>query len=254
MEKELVFMRVIKGGTPVYYCVALQDCDDYGGVDSDSLKSAIDGVFTTNLEIDNEEANSKVQTKFAMNLVSATADGASVNFGRYSGLLTQLKESRAWLINIHCVAHRAELSLKDYLLLIPEFKKLDETMIGLFNLFKKSGKLKRAVKKEAKAQNIDAYVLPKVTGTRFVGHRLNAVKVLLHNWAIYGTTFTKEIDQRPPSDKTRSKLIGYMKVLDNFKNRCAAVLFKKILSICAHLQYQFEEGKVLAFEIPEKID
>ena len=40
MEKELVFVRVTKGGTPVYYCVALQDCDDYGGVDSDSLKSA----------------------------------------------------------------------------------------------------------------------------------------------------------------------------------------------------------------------
>ena len=37
-------------------------------------------------------------------------------------------------------------------------------------------------------------------------------------------------------------------------HRCAAVLFKKILSICAHLQYQFEEGKVLALEIPEKID
>ena len=146
MEKELVFVRVIKGGTPVYYCVSLEDCDEYGGVDSDSLKSAVDGVFTTNLKIDNEEAKSKVQTKFAMNFVSATAEGASVNFGRYSGLLTQLRESRAWLINIHCVAHQAELSLKDYLLLIPKFKKLDETMIGLFNLFKKSGKLKRAVK------------------------------------------------------------------------------------------------------------
>lgn len=43
-------------------------------------------------------------------------------------------------------------------------------MIELFNLFKKSGKLKRAAKRVAKEANVDAYLLPKVTGTRFVGH------------------------------------------------------------------------------------
>ena len=28
MEKELVFVRSVKGGIPVYYCVALQDCGE----------------------------------------------------------------------------------------------------------------------------------------------------------------------------------------------------------------------------------
>ena len=56
------------------------------------------------------------------------------------------------------------------------------------------------------------------------------------------------------SDNVRSKLIGYMKIFDDFKMRCAAVLFKRILSICSHLQYQFEKGNILVFEIPEKID
>ena len=45
MEKELVFARVIKGGIPVYYCIALQDCNEYGGVDADSLKTSIEEIF-----------------------------------------------------------------------------------------------------------------------------------------------------------------------------------------------------------------
>ena len=63
MEKELVFVRAIKGGIPVYYCIALQDCDQYGGVDADSLKTAIDAVFEENLKTENEDNNAKLKKK-----------------------------------------------------------------------------------------------------------------------------------------------------------------------------------------------
>ena len=218
------------------------------------MKTSIDDIFQTNLQTSNEEKNAILEKKFERTLVSATADGASVNFGKYNGVLTQMKETRGWLVNIHCVAHRAELSLKDHLPEVDEFKKFDDTMVGLYYVLRKSGKLKRSVKQKATALGVDAYVLPKVTWTRFVGHMLNAVKVLLHNWTVYSVTFKNEIDERKHSDPVRSKLIGYLKVLDDFQMRCSAVLFKKILSMCSHLQYQFEEGKMLAFEIPEKID
>ena len=108
--------------------------------------------------------------------------------------------------------------------------------------------------KQTKTLEIDAYVLPKVKGTRFVGHRLNAVKVLLHNWYALGRSFKKEIVTRSHSDPVRSKLIRYLKELNDYRMRASAVMFKKILSICRNLQYQFEDGKILAFEIPEKID
>ena len=36
--------------------------------------------------------------------------------------------------------------------------------------------------------------------------------------------------------------------------RASVVMSEKIPSIRSHLQYQFAEGKVLAFEFPEKID
>ena len=64
-------------------------------------------------------------------MISSTADGASVNFSKYSGLLTQQKENRLWLITIHCIAHRAKLTLKDSLLKYKEFKEVDDLMTCL---------------------------------------------------------------------------------------------------------------------------
>ena len=50
-------------------------------------------------------------------MVSMTADGASVNFGQYRGLLTRMSnDDRDWLLKIHCVCHRLELAIKDSLL------------------------------------------------------------------------------------------------------------------------------------------
>ena len=46
---------------------------------------------------------------------------------------------------------------------------------------------------EAKTLGIDAYILPKVTGTRFVGHRFNGVKMLFHNWTALSNSIKKEV-------------------------------------------------------------
>ena len=54
--------------------------------------------------------------KFSKSVISSTADGASPNFGKYIGILTQQKENRPWLITIYCVGHRVEVALKEKLL------------------------------------------------------------------------------------------------------------------------------------------
>ena len=142
MEKELVFVRKVKGGIP----------------------KSIDDIFENKVKLSEDN--------YKYGVVSTTADGASVNFGKYRALMTRMKSGRDKLVSKHYVAHRSELSLKDSLLKAKEFKKLDDLMIGLYNLHKRSGKLKRSMRCDAKTLGIDAYVLPKVTSTRFVCHRL----------------------------------------------------------------------------------
>ena len=82
-EKELVYVRTTKQGIPVYYCIGLEDVNDHGGANAEGLKSCLDKTFEDLGIQDNG---------YLKCMVSATADGASVNTGIHSGLLTRLKK------------------------------------------------------------------------------------------------------------------------------------------------------------------
>ena len=145
---------------------------DWGGTDASSLKKGIDSIF--------ENGPFKIDD-YRTKLISATADGASVNFGKKSGFLTQLSTDRGWLLKIHCANHRIELAVKDS---IKEttFDDVDKFYNALKSFLKNSGKTKSEIKTAATALNIRHYRLPKITGTRFVGHRRNAYENLLKMW------------------------------------------------------------------------
>ena len=72
--------------------------DDYGS-DAEDLKRAVDETITTDYKADRE---------YADHLVSVCTDGASVNMGIYNGAVTKIKETRPWLLDIHCSNHRLE--------------------------------------------------------------------------------------------------------------------------------------------------
>ena len=155
----------------MYLGASLLEMSKWGGTDADSLKKGIDifhnGLFKTD----------DYQTK----LVSAISDGASVNFGKNCVLLTQLSNNRPWLLKVHCANHRIKLALKDA---ISEstFQKVDTFYNSLFFFLKNSEKTKNEIKEASKTLNIKHYSLPKLTRTRFVGHRQNAYTKLLKIW------------------------------------------------------------------------
>ena len=94
------------------------------------------------------------------------------------------------------MAHRAELALKDSLLSFKAFKMIDDLMTSVFYLHRRSGKLKRMFRNTANALNIDGCVFPKITGTRFVTHRLKGTKILLHNWTALMDSFRAAVSDR----------------------------------------------------------
>ena len=148
----MIFVHVIRGGIPVYFCLALQDCNEFGGTDADNLKLALDRAFG--------EDNGLVklpENTYKYRMISSTANGASVNFGEYSGLLIQQKQNDPWLITIHWISYRVEMALKDSFLKYKEFKEINDLMTSVFYLHKRSEKLKRMFKNTATALNIDGY-------------------------------------------------------------------------------------------------
>ena len=120
-------------GVPVYYMASLLEMSEHGGTDASSLMDGISSIF--------DKSTSKIplsEEYFCFKLVSSTSDGASVNFGRRTGLMKRLSDSRPWLVTIHCVNHRVELAVKDALN-ATTFKGVDDTYVQVYYLLKNSG-------------------------------------------------------------------------------------------------------------------
>ena len=151
---------------------SLLEMTDWGGTDAESLEKGITHIFSEagSIPLDVED--------FKMKLVCCTPDGASINFGAKTGLMTWLSVHRPWMIKIHYVNHRVELAIKEAIA-ETEFSKVDDFYYSTTFLLKNSGKMKSEIKSAAHTLNIQHYQLPKLAGTRFVGHRKAAFKCLL---------------------------------------------------------------------------
>ena len=105
-----------------------------GGTGAQALKEAIDSIF--------KEGGTLELNSFTNKLIGATADGASVSFGQFGGLLKKLEDDdRPWLVKIHCVNHRTELAMKDAFE-NSAFNTVDKFYIGNFNLLRNSDAIK----------------------------------------------------------------------------------------------------------------
>ena len=143
-DKELVLIRIERSGIPVYITLSLLEMSDFGKTDATSLKERTDQVF------DKEKGFLRLDSKkYEQRLVSATADGASVNFGADNGLLTKIAATRPWLLKIHCSNHRTELAIKT---VFEEsvFKEVEDLYVGIFYFHKNSGKVLNVLKRHAK--------------------------------------------------------------------------------------------------------
>ena len=184
--------------------------------------------------------------------MSATADGASVNFGAYNGLLTKIAATRPWLLKIHCSNHRTELAIKT---VFEEsiFKEVEDLYVGIFYFHKNSGKVLNEVKEACKALGIQYYKLKKIHGTRFVQHRRRALKRLLDIWPGIVTAYENIESDRKTKGETRAKVKGYLKKLRSYKFFQKVINFLDILDCIAPVSLVFEGEGLLPFEVAHVI-
>ena len=50
---------------------------------------------------------------YKFKVVTCTSDGASVNFGKKTGLMKRMADERAWLVKIYYANHCVELAVKE---------------------------------------------------------------------------------------------------------------------------------------------
>ena len=175
--------------------------------------------------------------------------------GCYNGLLVRLQrdDDRPWLVTIHCVSHRLELSVKATILEQKPFKEVQELMITIYYLMKKSGKFKRHFEETGHVLGVQIYKFPKVHGTRFVSHQKKGARILLHNWIILGQAIENSIANKTHS-KLNPKLTAILKKLRNLQFLEVVCLFYEIVTIVSTLLMQFEKGNLLACDVMTAVE
>ena len=183
-----------------------------------------------------------------LKLISATADGASVNFGMYNGLISKLKETRPWLLSVHCANHRVELAIKDAILKDSYFTDIDDFYQTNFYLLRNSGSLKSQIEKAAGAIGITYYCLTKLSGTRFVGHRKEALTWLIHMWPCFITAYKNAITTMRNAS-TKAKVQGLLKKFCNLDYLYKACAYLDVVEVIVPCSKVFESSELLPFHL-----
>ena len=153
-----------------------------------------------------------------INLVGIGTDGASNNIAA-RGLKGLVEEKLDWIYWMWCMAHRLELSTKDALK-GTYFDFVDDMLIKLFYVYERSPKKCRELSEVVAdlkefLQFDDLHktkgVRPiRATGTRWVSHKLNAMKRILSNYGAYTTHLTRLSEDTSVKAVDQAKLKGYL--------------------------------------------
>ena len=162
-----------------------------------------------------------------------SSDGASVNFGKNSGLIKLLQEDHPWICFIWCFSHRLELAIKDAL---KEFiEPVEESLRHLFYLYTKSSKKFRELKNwyHILQDQFDMYgsgIKPvKSTGTRWIDHKLRAMERLVEKFGLY-TQHLENVLESIRSSKDKAILQGKFNKLIDSKVLLRSAFFLDILT------------------------
>ena len=130
-------------------------------------------------------------------LVRFGSDGAAVNCGRNSSVKTMVQETNSWLMFGWCSAHRLELALKESPHKLDLFEEVDEIILRLYYLYKKSPKKLNQFKElfdmyEEDGESCSNGYRPKRTSrTRWIAHKVAAFETIIDKYGIYMTHLQK---------------------------------------------------------------
>jgi hypothetical protein len=122
------------------------------------------------------------EEEWTRKLVGFGSDGASVNIGKKSGVITRLQELQPLVQGIHCHAHRLELAYKDALKKDPLHLKVESLLTGLYYFYRNSPLNRANLKRACDALSLKSLIPTRIGGTRWLPHWKRALDNL---WRIY---------------------------------------------------------------------
>ena len=130
---------------------------------------------------------------------------------------------------------------------------MDEFYQANYNITKNSGNLKSMVQSAANALGIQHYVMSRLTGTRFVGHRVEAFNRLLNMWPAFIAAYENCLNDA--ANRTiHAKVQGQLKNFLSYKMLCLVCTYLDVLEKITPASKVFEGEGLLAYEVRPSID
>ena len=170
-------------------------------------------------------------------LVGMGTDGASSNIAA-KGLNGLVEQKLPWIFWMWCLAHRLELAIKDALS-GTVFDSIDEMLLCLYYLYEKSPKKCIELKslcadlKECLEFDEDGIRPVRACGTRWVSHKVKAMKRVLSRYGAYTAHLTSLSEDKSVKAADRAKLKGYLKKWVNAKYVLGCAAFVDLLTPCS---------------------
>ena len=144
--------------------------------------------------------------------------------GHKSGLAVLLRqEVNPELINIHCFAHRLELSFRDVMKINKLYDRVMTLLIGIYYYYTKQYKNKSGLKNAIKCLEIKGVMPTKVTGTRWMAHLSRGIDAFLRTFRAYEAHLATQSHEK-------AKAEGLLKIMLN-KDVLCFILFLKVSAI-----------------------
>ena len=181
-------------------------------------------------------------------------DGCSTNRGEKGGVKGILKKEYPWFLFVWCIAHRLELALKDALS-STYFKEIDDCLLKPYYLYEKSPKRLRSLQElsniyKDSLEFVEGSMKPKrASGTRWITHKLNALKVLVDKFGIFIQHLESCSSDKSVKADDRAKLKGYLRKWKSGKLFIYSCFFIDLLETAACLSAAFQETRVDAVTV-----
>ena len=155
----------------------------------------------------------EVDVEHCSKLVGIGSDGAAANIAR-RGLKGLVEAELDWVFWMWCLAHRLELAVKDALK-GTAFDAIDDMLLKLYYLYEKSPKKCRELEevisdlKNCIAFNDVGNRPVRASGSRWVSHKLSAMRRVLSNYGAYTNHLIALSEDSTVRSADRAKLHGY---------------------------------------------
>ncbi|XP_065654876.1 zinc finger protein 862-like [Hydra vulgaris] len=155
-----------------------------------------------------------------------------------------------WITFGRCVSRRLELALKDKFAEIKAFNDVNNIILKMYNIYKKSTKKLRqlgklaAILEEGNSFDIAGSRPNKASGTRWIAHKIQALEMILDKYGVYMKHLEKMNTDFNFTQAERAKCKGYHQKWNNGRMPLCIALFIEVLSPAKLLFLSFQSNEI----------